>query len=144
MGEESQGAAVGGAGRFAVDPGGSEIIRGDEQRGHQGGGEQEHAHDERSGEQEPVGVADLPLRARTVGVGGIAFDQGHHRHARFKAGQAEGQLGEQQQRDADHRQGVGVGGEQGRVPVHEDVRVADNLAQAVADDDDVERQVGDD
>ena len=59
------------------------------------------------------------------------LDLRHHRHARFEAGQAQGQFGEDQQRDADHHERVAVRGGQGLPPVPDGHRVGRSTSKMV-------------
>ncbi len=127
--------------RPAVRPAaGLELRRGDQQRGDEGAGHQEDAHHHRGRGEQSLGAADPP-RGAGLGVGRIAVDVGHHRDARLEAGHAQGQLGEDDERDPDHRHGVAVLLGEGRAPVGHEVRVGGDLEQADRDHDDVESEV---
>ncbi len=65
-----------------------------------------------------------------LGVGRVAADVRHHRDAGLEAGHAQGQLGEDDERDPDHGQGVAVLLGEGRGPVGHEVRVAGDLPEA--------------
>jgi len=118
----------------------SELLRGDQQRRDQAAGDQEDAHDQRGDEQQPTRVPDAAL-GTLPGIRGVSLDQRHDGHAGLEAGEAQGQLGEQEQGDADHHQRITVRPEQPALPFAQHVRVDRDPVQAVADDDGVQEQV---
>jgi hypothetical protein len=86
---------------------GLELLRRDQDRGDEAGGEQQHRHDRGGHRQQPAGTGDppgQPFSGRAFAVCHLRHDQ----HAGLESGQAQGQLGEGDQRDADHRQRAGV------------------------------------
>ena len=114
MGQVRQCAAVGLAARL-------ELLLRDQQGGDEAGGDQEDAHDHGGGGQQLLGAAD-PAGRPLLGVVRVALDVRHHRDAGLEAGQAERQLREDEQRDADHQRGVAVLGGQRVRPVGDHVR----------------------
>ena len=83
MGEVGHGAAVGGA-VFC------EELGLDEERGDDAGEHEEDAHDDGSGHEELAGVADALADV-------VAGDEGHDGDTGFEAGEAEGELWEEQE-----------------------------------------------
>ena len=124
---------------MASPPGWNSGLR-DQQGGDEAGGDQEDAHDHRGGGEQPPGAAD-PARRVGLGVAGVALHLRHHRDPGLEPGQAERELGEDQQRDADHHPGAGVVGGQRRRPVGDQRRGGDDVLQADDDHHDVQRQV---
>lgn len=117
-----------------------ELLLRDEHGGDEAGGDQEHAHDHRGGGQQFLRVPDT-AGGLLLGVVEVAFDVRHDRDAGLEAGQAKGQLREDQQRDADHGDDVAVLGGQGAGPVGDHVRGGGDVPQAHHHDDDVQGQV---
>ena len=68
---------------------------------------EQHAHDERRRQQQPLRPADAAVRRR-LGVAGVALHERHHRDAGLEAGQAQRELREQDQRHAHHRRQAAV------------------------------------
>ena len=76
-----------------------------------------------------------------LGVRCVAADLRHDGDAGLEAGEAQGQLREDQQRDAHHHQRVAVGRGQGQPPVVDGDRLAEDLEDRRDDHDDVQPEV---
>ena len=119
VGQESQGAAVGRAA-------GLEVLRRDQDHRGEAGRNEEGAHDDGGGCQQPPGTLD-PAYRLLFGVTRASLNLRHHGHAGLEAGQAKGQLGEDQQGDPDHHERAPVLGGQGNPPVAHGYRVERTL-----------------
>jgi len=133
VGEVRQRAPVGRATR-------QEGIGRDRHGRHDTAGTEQHAHDQRGGGQELARVADPPLRGR-LGVARIALNQQHHDDPGLEAGEAERQLGEEEQRRADHQQRATIGLREPRAPIAQELRLLHDLHQTGTDHHDIERQI---
>ena len=120
--QEGQGPAVGLAAGF-------ELGGRDQERGDETGRDEEPAHDQGSCGQELVRAAD-PAGRIGLRVVRAALDLRHDGHSRFKAGEPEGEFGEDQQGDADHHQGVTVLLVEGGPPVRDHVGFAEHMREA--------------
>ncbi|SFV24380.1 hypothetical protein SAMN04487966_110139 [Micrococcus terreus] len=105
----------------------------DEQRGDEGGGEQEAGHGHGRGGQQPLGPADPPGRPFT-GVVHTSPDLRHHRHTGLEPGQSQRQLGEHDQRQRHGHHRVAMGGGETLPPVPDDGRLGGDAPQAGEDD----------
>ncbi len=112
---------------------------GDKQGGHEARGDEEPAHDQGGrGEQLP-GAGDAAFGV-LFGVVRPVLDLGHDDDAGFEPGQAQRQSREDQEGDADHRQGVAVlDGQQGP-PVLDGLRRDGDLPGGSHDDHEIEDQ----
>lgn len=133
MGEERECTAVGAAARL-------EVLLRDEQGGDEARRDQEAAHDHGGGGEQFLGVAD-PARGVLLGLAGLALDVRHHGDAGLEAGEAERELGEDDQGHADHHEDVAVFGGEGGGPVGDHVSLGDDVVQAGDHDDGVEHEV---
>ncbi|CAM5319542.1 hypothetical protein STANM337S_00758 [Streptomyces tanashiensis] len=133
MGEVGERAAVGLAA-------GLELLLRDEHGGDEARADQEDAHDQRGGGQELLGVADAAGRL-LLGVVRVALHVRHDRHTGLEARQAERELGEDEEGDADHGEDVAVLGGQGGGPVGDDMALGEDVPEAADDDDHVEAEV---
>ena len=87
-----------------------ELRRWNEQRRHEAATQQEHAHDQRRAGEHLARVANTTARVVRC-IGRISPHQRHDHHPGFKAGQPEGELGEDQEGRDEHRGDIAVGGE---------------------------------
>ena len=137
MGQVGERPAVRGAARL-------ELLRGDEQGRDEAGRDQEQAHRHgRCGEQ-ALGATDPSLRrgVRPIRVVPVAADLRDHGHPGLEPGEAQRQLREDEQGDADDEQRIPTGphGEQAR-PAGDDLRVGGHAQRRVDDHDRVQSQV---
>ena len=120
--------------------------------GDERGADEEKRHDQGGGEHEPARVGDPCLFVVWVFI--TAADKVDQEHAGFEAGEAEGELGEDQQRDpqghpqavALERRLVEVVGARGdlRKPLLEEGRVAEEVPQPAGDDQERQPEEDDD
>jgi hypothetical protein len=117
-----------------------ELLKGDDNGRHEGGRDQEKTHDQGGDDQHFAGVADTSLRTLRV-VPLVAAHERHHAHPGLETREPQGQLREDQERHADHRQWAAVAGEQRSRPVDYILRVRGAFVQADGNDDEVQQQV---
>jgi hypothetical protein len=133
VGEVRERAAVGRPARF------ERRVR-DEHGGDDAARDQKDAHDHGGRGEQALGPADPPDRA-LLGVAAVTLDVRHDGDAGLEAGQAKGELGEHDQRDADHDDRIAMlPRERGR-PVTDERRVGDHPVEPVGHHDRVESQV---
>ncbi|CAH0324841.1 hypothetical protein SRABI128_05059 [Microbacterium sp. Bi128] len=117
-----------------------ELLRRDQYHRGEACGDEERAHDQGRRRQQPACTLDPALRV-LLGVRDVAADLRHHGDAGLEPGQAQGQLGEDEQRDAHHHQRAPVLGGQGQPPVVDRHRVLQDLDDRCDDHDDVQPEV---
>ena len=119
-----------------------ELPLGDQERRDQARGDEEPAHDQRGGRQQPASTANAANRIAR-GIGGIALHQGHHRDPGLEAGQAEGEFREDEQGDPDHHEDVPMLLGERSPPVGDHDGVVGDVCESDRDDDRVQNQVDD-
>ncbi len=117
-----------------------ELVRRNEQRGHERAADEQHRHDERRRAEQLAGVADPALRRLGI-VAGIALDERHHRDAGLESRQAERQLRKDEERGGQHHHGVAVRLHESVAPSRQVLGVVRDLEDAPAQHDHVQPEI---
>ena len=120
-----------------------ECLRRNQERGDEAAADQHDAHDQRRRPKQLLGVPDPPGRL-FVGVGRVAADERHDRDAGLEPREAEGELRKEEQRHGPDQDRIAMLLEERRAPRLQGFGVFENRPQTIADNNQVESQIGND